>query len=104
MVAILVPTTVLAQQHYQTFSRHFSPTRVETAALGGAGIIRICQRKGGSRYRHHRLLQNNLVFKDLFIQWSTKTPLRRNPQGKVKQRANTRPDLTAILSLHLQMS
>lgn len=72
-VAVLVPTTVLAQQHYQTFSERFSvyPIKVdilsrfrsradqkkivEGLATGNIDII----------VGTHRLLQQDVVFKDL---------------------------------------
>jgi len=72
-VAILVPTTVLAQQHYQTFSKRLRPfpvsvemlsrflTRseqeqvVERLAQGGVDIV----------IGTHRLLSNDVTFKDL---------------------------------------
>ena len=72
-VAVLVPTTVLAQQHYATFSQRLSayPVRVEVlsrfrssaeqrsivAGLGDSSID-IC-------IGTHRLVQNDVVFKDL---------------------------------------
>lgn len=72
-VAILVPTTILAEQHYQTFSERFSafPVRIEvlsrfktkkeqTKILKGleAGTIDII-------IGTHRLLQKDVRFKDL---------------------------------------
>jgi transcription-repair coupling factor (superfamily II helicase) len=72
-VAVLVPTTVLAQQHFQTFSRRFTPYpfRVEMlsrfrsrpeqeqilADLAGAKVDLVV----GT----HRLLQKDVAFKDL---------------------------------------
>ncbi len=72
-VAVLVPTTVLAQQHFFTFSQRMSafPVRVEVlsrfrspkeqqAILDGLarGTVDIC-------IATHRLLQKDIVFKDL---------------------------------------
>lgn len=72
-VAILVPTTILAQQHYNTFKERLSPfpTRVAVLSrfvpdkeretvLGGltSGSVDIC-------IGTHRLLQRDVVFKDL---------------------------------------
>ncbi len=72
-VAVLVPTTVLAQQHFSTFSQRFSafPVKVEVlsrfrthkeqrAILDGVanGNVDIC-------IGTHRLLQKDVVFKDL---------------------------------------
>ncbi|MDP7469762.1 MAG: CarD family transcriptional regulator, partial [Dehalococcoidia bacterium] len=72
-VAILVPTTVLAQQHYSTFGQRLAPfpTRVEVLSrfrshqeqsevLRGLrdGTVDIC-------IGTHRLLQKDVVFKDL---------------------------------------
>jgi transcription-repair coupling factor (superfamily II helicase) len=72
-VAILVPTTVLAQQHYTTFSQRLAPfpikvemlsrfrTRqeqkviLESCAVGGVDIL----------IGTHRLLQTDVVFRDL---------------------------------------
>jgi len=72
-VAVLVPTTVLAQQHYNTFARRLAPFPVRTAMLSrflseqeqrevikglAAGTIDIC-------IGTHRLLQRDVRFKDL---------------------------------------
>jgi transcription-repair coupling factor (superfamily II helicase) len=72
-VAVLVPTTVLAQQHFSTFSQRLSafPVRVEVlsrfktekeqqAVLEGLadGRVDIC-------IGTHRLLQKDVIFKDL---------------------------------------
>ncbi len=72
-VAILTPTTVLAQQHYATFSERLAPFPVRTAALSrfissreeeetlqglAAGVVDIC-------IGTHRLLQKDVQFKDL---------------------------------------
>jgi transcription-repair coupling factor (superfamily II helicase) len=72
-VAVLVPTTVLAEQHYVTFSERFSafPIKVEVlsrfrthrqqqAILDGlaAGTVDIC-------IGTHRLIQKDVIFKNL---------------------------------------
>ncbi|GAI90437.1 unnamed protein product, partial [marine sediment metagenome] len=72
-VAVLVPTTVLAQQHFSTFSQRLDafPIRIEVlsrfrtpkeqpAILGGLanGSVDIC-------IGTHRLLQKDVAFKDL---------------------------------------
>jgi len=72
-VAVLVPTTVLAQQHFTTFSQRLEafPVRVEVlsrfrtpkeqqAVLGGLadGTVDVC-------IGTHRLLQKDVAFKDL---------------------------------------
>jgi transcription-repair coupling factor (superfamily II helicase) len=72
-VAILVPTTVLAQQHYSTFGQRLAPfpTRVEVLSRFRShqeqaevlrelreGTVDIC-------IGTHRLLQKDVVFKDL---------------------------------------
>jgi len=72
-VAVLVPTTVLAQQHYQTFSRRFSsyPFRVEmlsrfrSPAEQKKIIQDLLKGKVDLVIGTHRLLQKDLVFKDL---------------------------------------
>jgi transcription-repair coupling factor (superfamily II helicase) len=72
-VAVLVPTTVLAQQHYQTFSGRFSayPFRVEmlsrfrSAAEQKKILQDLAQGKVDLVIGTHRLLQKDVVFKDL---------------------------------------
>ena len=72
-VAVLVPTTVLAQQHYQTFSRRFSsyPFRVEmlsrfrSPAEQKKIIQDLAKGKVDLVIGTHRLLQKDVVFKDL---------------------------------------
>jgi transcription-repair coupling factor (superfamily II helicase) len=72
-VAVLVPTTVLAQQHFATFRRRFAPYPVATEVLS-----RLCSRQEQQRVldglRHgrvdivigtHRLLQKDVQFKNL---------------------------------------
>ena len=72
-VAVLVPTTVLAQQHYQTFSARFSsyPFRVEmlsrfrSPAEQKKILLDLAKGKVDLVIGTHRLLQKDLVFKDL---------------------------------------
>jgi transcription-repair coupling factor (superfamily II helicase) len=72
-VAVLVPTTLLAQQHYQTFSDRFSgyPVRVEVLSRF---LTPAQARKVGAGVRSgevdlvigtHRLLSSDIEFKDL---------------------------------------
>lgn len=72
-VAVLVPTTVLAEQHFETFSGRFSPLPVTVACLSRFRPARE-QRKIVSGLTEgkvdivigtHRLLQKDIVFKDL---------------------------------------
>jgi transcription-repair coupling factor (superfamily II helicase) len=72
-VAILVPTTVLAEQHYESFRERFGNFPVTVASLSrfksGAGQKQVLEglRKGGIDIviGTHRLLQKDVVFKDL---------------------------------------
>jgi transcription-repair coupling factor (superfamily II helicase) len=72
-VAILVPTTVLAQQHYRTFSQRLSPFPVEVGMLSRFRIPReqqdILQRLMAGTLDivvgTHRLLSRDVAFKDL---------------------------------------
>lgn len=72
-VAILVPTTVLAQQHYHTFCQRLAPFPVEVEMLSRFRTSQqqkdILQRLASSKVDiiigTHRLLQNDVVFKDL---------------------------------------
>ncbi len=72
-VAVLAPTTILAQQHYRNFLERFEPFPVEVAMisrfLNNAQQKGILQRvKGGSvdiLIGTHRLLSNDVKFKDL---------------------------------------
>ena len=72
-VAVLVPTTLLAQQHYETFSQRFAPFPVKVGVLSrfqtaqelkatvkeiGTGMVDIV-------IGTHRLLQKDIVFKQL---------------------------------------
>ena len=72
-VAILVPTTVLAQQHYHTFCQRLAPFPVEVEMLSR---FRTPQQQKDILHRlglgkvdiiigTHRLLQGDVVFKDL---------------------------------------
>ena len=72
-VAILVPTTVLAQQHYQTFSERLKPFPVSVAMLSRF-LTRNQQEKVIERLAQggvdivigtHRLLSGDVTFKDL---------------------------------------
>ncbi|MCE5210749.1 MAG: transcription-repair coupling factor [Deltaproteobacteria bacterium] len=72
-VAVLVPTTVLAEQHYRTFSRRFSdfPVRVEvlnrfkSAAEQKKIVEEIKSQQVDIVVGTHRLLQKDVAFKDL---------------------------------------
>ena len=72
-VAVLVPTTVLAQQHYQTFSRRFAPypfrvemlSRFRSRAEQKQVLADLSQGKVDLIVGTHRLLQGDVVFKDL---------------------------------------
>ncbi len=72
-VAILVPTTVLAEQHYQTFARRFAsypiriavlsrfiPNSVQKRIIGDIGLGKIDITIGT-----HRILSADIIFKDL---------------------------------------
>jgi transcription-repair coupling factor (superfamily II helicase) len=72
-VAILVPTTVLAQQHYQTFSRRFAPfpfrvemlSRFLSPAEQGKVLEDLRLGKVDLIIGTHRLLQRDVSFRDL---------------------------------------
>ena len=72
-VAVLVPTTILAEQHYQTFSRRFNdfPIRVEvlnrfkSAAEQKKIVEELKNQKVDIVVGTHRLLQKDVEFKDL---------------------------------------
>jgi transcription-repair coupling factor (superfamily II helicase) len=72
-VALLVPTTVLAQQHYETFKRRIGPFPVEIEMLSrfrsraeAAAIIeRLSAGEIDIVIGTHRLLQSDVGFKDL---------------------------------------
>jgi len=72
-VAILVPTTVLAQQHYHTFCQRLSPFPVEVEMLSRFRtpqqqkdiLDRLQRGKVDIIIGTHRLLQGDVLFKDL---------------------------------------
>lgn len=72
-VAILVPTTVLAQQHYHTFCQRLSPFPVEVEMLSRFRtpqqqkdiLERLARGKVDIIIGTHRLLQGDVVFKDM---------------------------------------
>lgn len=72
-VALLVPTTILAQQHYKTFSERFSDYPVNTEMLSRfrskdqQKVIVEALKKGTIDIviGTHRLLQKDMVFRDL---------------------------------------
>ena len=72
-VAVLVPTTILAEQHYQTFCRRFRdfPVRVEvlnrfkSAAEQKKIVEELKNQKVDIVVGTHRLLQKDIDFKDL---------------------------------------
>jgi transcription-repair coupling factor (superfamily II helicase) len=72
-VAILVPTTILADQHYRTFQERFTPTPVSVGVLSRF-VTRMDQQRVVSDLMDgsldiiigtHRLLQSDIIFKDL---------------------------------------
>ncbi|MBI5345334.1 MAG: transcription-repair coupling factor, partial [Deltaproteobacteria bacterium] len=71
--AVLVPTTVLAQQHYLTFSKRLAPypaavevlSRFRSKKEQAATIERCAGGKTDIIIGTHRLLQNDIAFKDL---------------------------------------
>jgi transcription-repair coupling factor (superfamily II helicase) len=72
-VAVLVPTTLLASQHYRTFSQRFAafPVRVEelsrfkTKKEQQATLAALAEGKVDVIVGTHRLLQKDVVFRDL---------------------------------------
>ena len=72
-VAVLVPTTVLAQQHYSTFSKRFAPypvtvevlSRFKSKAEQASAVRKLAEGKVDIIIGTHRLLQNDIEFKDL---------------------------------------
>ncbi len=72
-VAMLVPTTVLAEQHYETFCQRFAPYPVKVACLSRFRPAKeqrriVAEIESGQvdiAVGTHRLLQKDVVFKDL---------------------------------------
>ncbi|HEY6839108.1 MAG TPA: transcription-repair coupling factor [Geobacteraceae bacterium] len=72
-VAVLVPTTVLAQQHHETFRERFSgyPVQVEAISRFRSGkeqkdiLARVAKGTVDILIGTHRLLQKDVTFKDL---------------------------------------
>ncbi len=72
-VALLVPTTVLAEQHYETFKNRMDPYRIDIGVLSRFRSKRE-QREIAAKIRSgkidvligtHRILQKDIAFKDL---------------------------------------
>ncbi|MBF0474219.1 MAG: transcription-repair coupling factor [Deltaproteobacteria bacterium] len=72
-VAMLVPTTVLAEQHYQTFSRRMEPypvtveviSRFKSRQAQKVVLTKLAEGKIDIIIGTHRLLQDDVVFRDL---------------------------------------
>lgn len=72
-VAVLVPTTVLAQQHFQTFSARFAGfgpvidviSRFRSVKQQKATIAKLAAGRVDILIGTHRILQSDVVFKDL---------------------------------------
>jgi len=72
-VALLVPTTILAEQHYATFNKRMKPyqikvgvlSRFKTKAMQKETIARVRSGKIDVLIGTHRLLQKDISFKDL---------------------------------------
>lgn len=72
-VAVLVPTTVLAQQHYQTFSSRFADfgtvvdviSRFRSAREQKATLQKLALGQVDVLIGTHRILQSDVVFKDI---------------------------------------
>ncbi len=116
-VALLVPTTVLAEQHFATFSQRFDPFPVKVACLSRFRS-RSQQRRIVEEIKKgtvdivigtHRLLQKDVIFKDLglfIIDEEQRFGVRHKEKLK-KMRANV--DVLALTAtpiprtLHLSM-
>jgi len=71
-VAVLVPTTVLAQQHYRVFKERFAPFPVSIAVLSRfqtqaqqKKFLRVLERRNRYCNRHPPALSPDVQFKDL---------------------------------------
>jgi len=72
-VALLVPTTVLAEQHYETFNKRMKPYQIEvgvlsrfkTKAMQKETIAKVRSGKIDVLIGTHRLLQKDISFKEL---------------------------------------
>jgi transcription-repair coupling factor (superfamily II helicase) len=72
-VALLVPTTVLAEQHYETFRERMSPYKVEVQAISRfktraeqkETLARVRSGKTDILIGTHRILQKDVSFRDL---------------------------------------
>lgn len=72
-VAVLAPTTILAQQHYETFSRRFAPYPVNVAVMSrfrsAKQLTELVEKTREGKtdiiIGTHRLLQEDVGFKDL---------------------------------------
>ncbi|CQR72916.1 Transcription-repair-coupling factor [Sporomusa ovata DSM 2662] len=72
-VAVLVPTTVLAQQHYQTFSSRFADfgtvvdviSRFRSAREQKATLQKVASGQVDVLIGTHRILQSDVIFKDI---------------------------------------
>ena len=72
-VAVLVPTTILADQHYRTFSERFADFPIRIAALSrfqtakeqAATLVELAEKKVDLVIGTHRLLSPDVVFGDL---------------------------------------
>ncbi|MBF0422696.1 MAG: transcription-repair coupling factor [Magnetococcales bacterium] len=72
-VAVLAPTTILAQQHFETFSRRFAPYPMNVAVMSRfrstKELTELAKKTRDGRVDivvgTHRLLQDDVAFKDL---------------------------------------
>ena len=72
-VAVLVPTTLLAEQHFNTFSDRFADSAVKLAELSrfrsaaeiGAAVAALAEGKIDIAIGTHKLLSNDIKFKNL---------------------------------------